>query len=408
MSTLPSRSDICIIGAGPAGATASLFLCKMKIPHTIIDAAVFPRDKVCGDALDLKVMRVLNQLEPGLVEREIFNDPEFLKASGCRIIISKNKTTTLLYQPKAGDLAYPFFLVSKRAHFDNFLVKKIDPAYASFLQGTEVAKITRRDGIWKINARKDNEDIEIQSKFIVGADGDHSMVLRSVGERKINRAHYAGGVRQYWKGIQGLHEAGCLELYFPKKLPLAYFWIFPLPGGEANVGCGLVSELISKNKVDLKDLLHRIITEDPVIAPRFTDAVALEKTVGWGLPLASAKRNVCGDGWLLVGDAASLICPTTGEGIGPGMMSGCIAAHFIQDAIAKKCFDENIFKSYEREITRRLQTDIKNFNRIRKLSPGIYNLGINMLTLTGLSGCIFKKKIAQWVSSAKKPIDINL
>lgn len=408
MSTISPQTDICIIGAGPAGATTSLFLCKMKIPHTILDAAVFPRDKVCGDALDLKVMRVLNELEPGLVEREIFNDPDFSKAWGCRIIVSKNKSTDLLYQPKASDTPYPFFLVSKRAHFDNFLASKIDPAYASFLQGTTVTKISRENGRWKVNAKKDDAVFELQPKFIVGADGDHSMVLRSFGERKINRAHYAGGVRQYWKGITGIHEAGCLEVYFPKKLPLAYFWIFPLPGGEANVGCGLVSELISERDINLKELLNHIVTEDPVIAPRFRDAIALEKTVGWGLPLASAKRKVSGEGWLLAGDAASLICPTTGEGVGPGMMSGCIAAHFLREAVAKNCFDQPVFKNYEREITRRLQTDIKNYNRIRKLSPGFYNLAINVLTLTGLSSYVFRKKIARWVSSAKKPVDINL
>lgn len=62
------ETSICIIGAGPAGTTASLFLSKFKIPHVIFDADCFPRDKICGDALDLKVMRILNQLEPNLVK----------------------------------------------------------------------------------------------------------------------------------------------------------------------------------------------------------------------------------------------------------------------------------------------------------------------------------------------------
>jgi flavin-dependent dehydrogenase len=56
-----STSDIVIIGAGPAGATASLFLAKEKIPHTIIDKAIFPRDKICGDALSGKVRPILKK-----------------------------------------------------------------------------------------------------------------------------------------------------------------------------------------------------------------------------------------------------------------------------------------------------------------------------------------------------------
>ena len=47
------ETNILIIGAGPAGATTSLFLCKQKIEHVIVDAALFPRDKICGDAIDL-------------------------------------------------------------------------------------------------------------------------------------------------------------------------------------------------------------------------------------------------------------------------------------------------------------------------------------------------------------------
>ncbi|MCB0530144.1 MAG: FAD-dependent monooxygenase, partial [Saprospiraceae bacterium] len=71
MSARTVQTEICIIGAGPAGATASLFLAKMGIPHLIVDAAVFPRDKVCGDGLDLKVVRVLRHLDPAIAEEEL-------------------------------------------------------------------------------------------------------------------------------------------------------------------------------------------------------------------------------------------------------------------------------------------------------------------------------------------------
>src|SRR5687767_14783760 len=121
MASTTSQTDICIIGAGPSGATTSLFLSKLGIPHTIIDAGTFPRDKVCGDGLDLKVMRVLNNLDPAIVRDEIFNDPNFTKAWGCRIITAKNRNTNLLYTPKNGtSLSYPFFMTCKRAYFDNF------------------------------------------------------------------------------------------------------------------------------------------------------------------------------------------------------------------------------------------------------------------------------------------------
>lgn len=75
-------TDILIIGTGPAGATASLFLAKMGIAHTILDAAQFPRDKVCGDGLDLKVIRVLRHLEPDTFEQEFIDREIYRRLNG--------------------------------------------------------------------------------------------------------------------------------------------------------------------------------------------------------------------------------------------------------------------------------------------------------------------------------------
>jgi geranylgeranyl reductase family protein len=406
---LTIKTDVCIAGAGPAGATTSLFLSKMKIAHVILDAATFPRDKVCGDALDLKAIRILNDLEPGLVEREILTNKNFAQSKGVVINISQTKQARLIYTPKKNEPDFPYFIVSKRKYFDNFLVSKIDTAYASFLQATKVEKIIFEENEKIIFAKNNSGKIEIRAKLIVGADGDHSVVLKSLGERGISRENYAGGVRQYWKGISNILQDNCVELYLPKSLPLAYLWIFPLPNGEANVGCGLLSTLISERSVNLKELLHDIITKDPVMKDRFKNAEPLEKPVGWGLPLASLQRKASGNGWLLAGDAASLICPTTGEGIGPAMRSGYIAAHFIQRAVQTNNFSET-FKNYDREIYKDLQGDIKIFNRIKNLFPLLYNFFINVVSSSALCSYYFKKNLVKWISTAYKsdPVKVNI
>ena len=90
MSIKTIETKICIIGAGPAGVTTSLFLSKMQVPHLIVDAGIFPRDKICGDALDLKVLRVLNELEPSIVN-EMLADANFSKAWGASVIVSRDK-----------------------------------------------------------------------------------------------------------------------------------------------------------------------------------------------------------------------------------------------------------------------------------------------------------------------------
>lgn len=402
------KTDVCIVGAGPAGATASLFLSKMKIPHVIIDAAVFPRDKVCGDLLDVKAIRILNDLEPGMVGKEILNNEHFTKSKGVVINISRKKKATLVV-PKNAHPGYPYFIMCRRSYFDNFLVSKLDPSYATFLQGTKVEKIIIDEHERKVFAGNGQSATEIQTKLILGADGDHSVVLKSLGERQVNRGHYAAGLRQYWKGISNLQD-NHVEIYLPRKLPLAYLWIFPLPGGEANVGCGLLSNLVAEKSVNLKELLHDIIATDPVMSHRFKYAEPLDGPAGWGMPLASLGRKASGNGWLLAGDAASLICPTTGEGIGPAMRSGYIAAHFIQHAVKTNNFSHDAFKNYDREIYKDLQGDIKIFRRIQKLSPLFYNFFINVVSPSALCRYYFKKNVVKWIRTAYEsgPVKVKM
>ncbi len=401
MKTL--TTNVCIIGAGPAGTTTSIFLSKFRIPHIIVDAAEFPRDKVCGDALDLRAIRILNHIEPGFVKNEICQNENFSKSYGVIINISEKKKARL-----SPDSPYPFLCMSKRKYFDNFLLSKIDTEYATLMTGTKVEKIDFSEKEKTVFAKNAQGSIVIKAKMIVGADGDHSVVLRELGQREINRSHYAGGLRQYWKGISGVSE-NFVELYLPKSLPLAYLWIFPLPGGEANVGCGLLSSLIAKESVDLKKLFDDIIKKDPVMSARFKNAAPLEKPAGWGIPLASLKRKAFGDGWLLTGDAASLVCPTTGEGIGPAMRSGYIAAHFINSAIEKNDFSENTFRNYEREIYKDLEREIRMFERIKK-RPGFYNFFIKAASRNSIFRWYFKRTSPKWIRTAYEgtPVKVNI
>ncbi|MCU0322808.1 MAG: NAD(P)/FAD-dependent oxidoreductase [Chitinophagaceae bacterium] len=401
------ETAICIIGAGPAGTTTSLFLSKFNIPHIIVDAQSFPRDKICGDALDLKVMRILNQLEPNLVEKEILHNPNFTASNQVVIHLTEKKKGILTH--KATPNSFPYFFFAKRNYFDNYLVQKINPSYATFLQNTRVEKIEETGAEKLITANQNGTTVQIKTKFIVGADGQQSVVLKYLGNHHVNREHYSAGLRQYWHGLNNPNNPQQLELYLPKSLPFSYLWIFPLPNGEANVGCGLLSSLVTKNKVNIKHLLNELITNDPVLKERFKYATPLEKPMGWGLPLASLQRKASGKGWLLVGDAASLICPTTGEGIGPGMMSGMMAAHFLQRAYQENDFSENKFTNYDREIYKYLQADIKNFNRIKATSPLVYNFFINTVATNFLCRWYFKKNVVKWINTAyTKKIQVNL
>jgi geranylgeranyl reductase family protein len=383
----------------------------MGIAHTIVDASEFPRDKICGDAIDLNVVRVLNTIAPDFLANEIANANIFSPAAGLRFILPNGKRFDMVEKPaKKGTPTKPLFYISKRVDFDNLFVTKLKSGFATIRFGTRIEKIEKHDKKWKLFGTSKSGKVEIETDMLVGADGAHSVVLRHLGNVKIDRDNYAGAVRQYWKGIEGIHPDKLIEFYFPKSLPLSYFWIFPLANGEANVGYGMASGYIAKKNINIRKAFEELIKTDPLLAGRFKNAIPLETIKGWGLPLSGSNRKAYGDGWLLVGDAASIICPTTGEGIGSGMISAYIAAQFLHRAVGKNCFEEKMFKSYNREIHKRLKMDEKVFKLVNNIPAWAFTAFINaVLSNRPLQNWIVKKEITKWIKTAyTKPIVVNL
>ncbi len=403
------HTKVCIIGAGPAGAATAIFLGKEKVAHFIIDAAKFPRDKVCGDGLDMKAITMLNHIDKNLVEEQVVNSLKINASWGFRLVNPNGKYTEFVYEPLAGMENKPPYATAKRLDLDHILTNQFNE-YTYFFQETRVNKIERlASNQWKVTAADKHTIFEIITDLIVGADGDHSIVLKTIGERKINRNHYSSGIRQYWKGIKGIHCNNLMEVYFPKDYPMSYFWIFPLKDGIANVGYGMLSAVTSKHNYNIKEIFKTLIKEDIVLKNRFKNAEPLETIKGWGLPFASLKRKCYGDGWLLVGDAASMVSPTTGEGIGTGMQTGFIAAKFIKKAITENNFSESVFKNYDREIYKRMNDDINLFKLSMFFSPNMMNWVMNHIIPLPYFKKLFQKKVGKWILSAyNKELEVNL
>lgn len=406
------KTGICIIGAGPAGATASIFLCKMGIAHVVVDAAVFPRDKICGDGIDLNAIRVLNHIDPAIVEKELpVASSGFTASQGFRFILPGGKKVDIIRKRNGTALENkPMFFISKRIDFDNFLVSKINPSIATTCFGTRIESISRNENGWLLEGKNAAGPVLIETDFLIGADGDHSVVLKHVGERKIDRSNYAGAVRQYWKGVEGLHPGNLMEVYFPSRLPLSYFWIFPMDGGIANVGYGMASNYIAKNNINVRKEFEELIKTDPLLTQRFKNATALENVKGWGLPMSGTARKASGDGWMLIGDAAALVCPTSGEGIGMGMISGYIAAKFLQRAVTQNDFSEKMFTNFHREIHKRLKTEEKVYRIFHTIPPRLFSFAINGILSTWLfKYWLSNKTMNKWMDTAYyKEIEVNL
>ena len=312
--------DLAIVGAGPAGCTCALLLAGKGMNVALIDKAIFPRDKICGDALSPDVINQLHLIDKKLAERFLTTLTK-KAANGIRFIAPNFKALDIQFTNPAYPASAGF--IAKRLEFDNFLFDQVkqDPGITIF-QGQPVKKLERLDD----EVRIATTDQTILAKMVVGADGANSVVKRKFGINKIDKEHYCAGVRQYFEGVANLENHENIELHFYRELLPGYLWIFSLPNGQANVGIGMLSSEISKRKINLKDMLSDLIHHHPNLKERFMQANPLETVQGFGLPIGSRKLPCSGERFLLLGDAASLIDPFTGEGIVNAIRSGRVAA----------------------------------------------------------------------------------
>lgn len=338
--------DVIIAGAGPAGCTCALALRDSGLKVAMIDKANFPRDKVCGDAIPGRATKTLRRLSPA-----------FLDAFDAFPQKYETLSTQLNYKEKSMIFDWKLKAYTcTRMEFDNFLFGLVrDHADADVYCDTAIGKISVDDsGV----SFADKQKVTFRARLIVGADGAHSAVARQLGRIPMSRKHYVGSVRAYYSNIAGT-EGNKTELFFHKDFLPSYLWVFPLPGNRANVGFGMLSSEIVKRKVDLKKAFYDFIAQTPELAIRMQHAKQESPLEGFGLPLGARRLPISGNRFLLTGDAASLIDPISGDGIGNAMMSGEMAARQIMQCFSKNDFSAGFMRQYDDGLYKAIGGELK-------------------------------------------------
>lgn len=370
-------TDVCVIGAGPGGCATSLQLSKLGIDCLLIDKATFPRDKICGDALSGKVVVTLNRIDKNIM-REITNHNSFLPSWGVKFIAPNLKELKIPFKKNYDTKEIAPGFISKRIDFDNFLFEqtKKKPTVKT-LEGIELTQFEKQYDGWILYDKQNS--VSIKTKMVVAADGAHSRFAKEIGKINVEHGHYCAGIRAYYKGVKNLDTDGFIELHFLKDFLPGYFWIFPLPNGYANIGVGMRSDFVSRKKINLKTSLLEIIEKYPLLKERFSSAELIADIKGYGLPLGSKKRNISGENFLLVGDAASLIDPFTGEGIGNAMISGVKAAEQVVLCLKENNFSASFMKQYDDAVYKRLWSELSLSKKMQDLvkHPWLFNLVAN-------------------------------
>ncbi|MBS3054306.1 MAG: NAD(P)/FAD-dependent oxidoreductase [Candidatus Aenigmarchaeota archaeon] len=346
--------DVVVVGGGPGGSTCAALLGKAGKTVVLLEKARFPRDKTCGDAISgsLRVQKSLNIIEKLKEQTHAeINGVEFSSPEGVILDIP---------------FASPGFCC-KRFIYDNIVFQEA-LNNADVIQEFEVSELLKQDGrIVGVKGRhKDGREEEIYAKLVVGADGAYSVVAQQTGCLDLDERHTITAVRAYYRGVKNLR--GMIELHFVDEILPGYFWIFPVGDGVANVGVGMVDSFMKKKKQNMPNAMMKIIKENAIFKQRFEVAELQPGSLkGWRLPVGSKRRTMHGDGFVLVGDAAALIDPFTGEGIANSMVSGEIAAEWAIKALEAGNFSGEFLQGYEDAVWQELGAKMKASYRLQKI-----------------------------------------
>jgi len=336
------KTDVCIVGAGPSGTATSIMLSNLKIHHCIVDKAVFPRDKTCGDGLILYAYKSMKLLGEDLFD-QFRKSPNFLHSKEIKLHVN-DQLHINFQESEDRDMVISY---ARRIDFDHFLVKHISDNYATKYFGNGVKNLkTTSEGV--LVSLKDGK--EILAKFVVGADGVQSVVARKLANYKPIRKRASTFVSAYFKNVSLMpknHQAEIRIVY--KKMPL-FFYIFPLADGQVNVSLGGRADRIKKYDINLISELESILSTHKKVKGRFDNAVKTSPWRGWSIPFHFGHQKIVGDRFLLVGDAAGLANAFYKEGVGTGMMSGILAAKNIQKLLSSGDFSASSLSAYEADL----------------------------------------------------------
>ena len=290
------RFDVAVVGAGPAGSLTAYRLARAHARVLLIDKQRFPRDKPCGGGLTMRAVKELPFSVDPVVE-------DVVTRVECRLRYGRS------FERGSRTLC----LMTQRRRLDTFLVERAAEAGAEFRDGVRVEVESER------RIRVEGNLVAVRA--LVGADGANGTTARALG---------LGGDIVHGVALEGnILDADVDKQRYAGRMvielgivPGGYGWVFP-KGDHVNVGVGGWSYVGPRARDDLRTLCER----------HGIDPERVEQKRGHRLPMRRPGTRLARGKALLVGDAAGLIDPVSGDGIYEAFVSARLASETIEDLL---------------------------------------------------------------------------
>jgi len=297
--------DVIVVGGGPGGATAAMCCARSGLRVLLLEKMARGRHKVCGGVLPLVTPDVIEQIVEASIPSEVMAEPPQLG---------------LIYVPPSGKAnggrlpGYTVYSID-RDSFDMWMVDLAREAGANVLFSTRFISLHQGDGI-SVRAESKGKRLSFQSEFLIGADGVMSTVRKCLFPDPVSSSMVVG--QETWEGI-----GDCTSDFYTllsRNISPASSYLIP-KNGRAIIGTGVLPRLEPSITVALRKLRTWLSEESIFVAKKLT--MQERGAIPFG-HITHGKGNV-----ILVGDAAGLCNPLSGEGIRLAVESGEAASSSI-------------------------------------------------------------------------------
>jgi len=321
--------DVVVIGAGPAGSSAATLLARAGRSVVVVDKAVFPRDKCCGDGLTTLALRELEflGLQPSMVPSWNSVDAAWLRSpSGreVRVALPPDGIFAATTPRRELDAALIDLAIKAGAHVHQGhsfqAIRQLPSSVEVDVAGFGVNGLGRSGlGLSGLGT--------IHTRYVVAADGMWSATRKALA---VGEPGYLGewhAFRQYARNVTGPAAERLIVWFEPELLP-GYMWSFPLPGSRVNIGFGVQRDGVRRVQ-DMKQQWDDLLRRPHVVEALGAGFELEDRHTAWPIPAGIDRATLTTGRVCFVGDAAMASDTLTGEGIGQALLTGRLAAEAI-------------------------------------------------------------------------------
>ncbi|OIJ88236.1 NAD(P)/FAD-dependent oxidoreductase [Streptomyces colonosanans] len=358
--------DVVIVGGGPAGSSAAAYLAKAGLSVAVFESENFPRPHV-GESLVPATTRVL--LETGVMDK--IEAAGFPRKYGAAWTSSQSRNVTaaqaskLTHELGAADILFSerdqpgvdrdYTFHVDRSQFDLILLKHAESLGAKVFQGIRALRVDFDDPAKvTLTCRVGSSEVDVTAKMIIDASGRQTMLGRQLGLKEADPVFNQYAIHAWFDGLDRSAVANTpekVDYIYVHFLPISDTWVWQIPITDTVTSVGVVTQKhrFAEANMDRDKFFWSFVESRPDLyeALKKTEQVTPFKVEG---DYSYAMRQICGDRYVLLGDAARFVDPIFSSGVSVALNSARLACRDIVAAAEDDDFSQARFATYEKQI----------------------------------------------------------